>query len=82
MTLKQLQHQHNMHNSNDYSEYTRDAASSAILNTDTTAFNRYREERTRILKMDHLAKDVSDLQRDMGDIKMLLQQLVNGKTNG
>lgn len=71
-----------MHNSDDYSEYTRDAVSSAILNTDTSAFNRYREERARILKMDHLAKNVSDLQKDMGDIKMLLQQLVNGKTNG
>lgn len=71
-----------MHSKNDYSEYKRDASSLAILNTDTTAFNRYKAERERMLKIDHLANDVSNLQKDMGDIKMLLQQLVNGKSNG
>jgi hypothetical protein len=71
-----------MSNVNEYSEYKRDADSFAILNTDTLAFNTYKVERERIIKIDHLAKDVSNLQKDLGDIKMLLQQLVNGKTNG
>jgi len=71
-----------MNNKNDYSEYERDPCSSAILNTDTAAFNRYKEERARLIKMELLARDVQSLQTDMSDIKTLLQQLVNGKTNG
>lgn len=67
---------------NEYPEYARQAGSSAILNIDAASFKRYKEERTRILKLDHLTEDVSALQKDMQDIKTLLQQLVNGKTNG
>lgn len=63
-------------------EYVRQSGSSAVLNIDTASFNRYKEERSRIFKIDSLANEVQTLQRDMGDIKMLLQQLVNGKTNG
>ncbi len=60
----------------------RQPGSSAVLNIDTASFNRYKEERSRIFKLDALANEVQSLQKDMGDIKMLLQQLVNGKTNG
>lgn len=63
-------------------KYARQSGSSAVLNIDTASFNRYKEERSRIFKIDALANEVQSLQRDMGDIKMLLQQLVNGKTNG
>jgi hypothetical protein len=66
----------------EHSEYARHATSSAILNIDAASFNRYKDERAKILKMDQLAREVNTLQKDMGDIKMLLQQLVNGKTNG
>jgi len=66
----------------EHSEFARHPASSAILNKDTASFNRYKSERDRILKLDHLATDVGALQKDMSDIKALLQQLVNGKTNG
>jgi hypothetical protein len=66
----------------DHSEYVRHTDSSAILNIDVNSFNRYREERSRILKMDQLAKEVQSMKDDMNDIKALLQQLVNGKTNG
>lgn len=66
----------------EYAGYERDASSFAILNTDTEAFNQYKEEREKILKLDRLAKEVQTLQQDIGDIKTLLQQLVNGKTNG
>ena len=66
----------------EYDEYVRHTGSSAILNIDVSSFNRYKEERARIYKLDNLAKDVQTLQQDLGDIKMLLQQLVNGKTNG
>lgn len=64
---------------NDYSNLVRQQGSSAILNTDVTGFNQYRQERERILKTDQLAQEVQILQKDMSEIKMLLQQLVNGK---
>lgn len=64
------------------SEFVREPVSSAILNIDVPSYNKYKEERARILKMEHLAEDVKSLQKDMGDIKMLLQQLVNGISNG
>ena len=57
----------------------RQADSKAIINTDTDEFNRYRAERARILQLDQVSQEVQQLQKDMGDIKMLLQQLVNGK---
>jgi len=66
----------------EHSEYVRHIHSSAILNIDTAAFNRYKDERARILKMDQLAKEVQAIKSDMCDIKMLLQQLLDGKTNG
>ena len=64
------------------SEFAREPVSSAVLNIDIPSYKKYNEERKRILKMEHLAEDVKSLQNDMGDIKMLLQQLVNGKPNG
>lgn len=64
---------------NDFSNLVRQQGTSAILNIDATGFNQYREERERILKTDQLARDVLHLQKDMSEIKMLLQQLVNGK---
>ena len=63
----------------DSSNLVRQQGSSAILNTDVTGFIQYRQERERILKTDQLAQEVQCLQKDMSEIKMLLQQLVNGK---
>ena len=57
----------------------RQTDSQAVINIDTDEFNRYKAERDRNLKINQVAKDVDQLQKDMGDIKMLLQQLVNGK---
>ena len=57
----------------------RQTDSKAVINIDTDEFNRYKAERDRTLRINQVAKDVDQLQKDMGDIKMLLQQLVNGK---
>ena len=67
---------------NQYDDYIRQPGSSALLNKDATAFNKFKAERERIFQLENLSKEVNTLQKDMGDIKMLLQQLVNGKTNG
>lgn len=57
----------------------RQTSSQAVINIDTDEFKRYKAEREKTLKINQVAKDVDQLQKDMGDIKMLLQQLVNGK---
>jgi hypothetical protein len=62
-----------------FSNLVRQQGSSAILNIDATGFNQYRQERKRILKTDQLAQEMQLMQKDMSEIKMLLQQLVNGK---
>ena len=62
--------------------YGRNPDNAAILNIDNIGFKKYKEERARVLKLEHVSATVETLQRDMNDIKSLLQQLVNGKTNG
>ena len=57
----------------------RQTSSKAVINIDTDEYNRYKAERDRTLRINQVAKDVDQLQKDMSDIKMLLQQLVNGK---
>lgn len=69
-------------NKQHHPELTRQPGSSALLNIDAAAFNKHKEERLRAFMVDGLKKDVHVLQKDMSEIKALLQQLVNGKSNG
>lgn len=62
--------------------YVKDLRSGALLNIDTTGYESYKQERQRLLRQQLLEDQVKSLQQDMGDIKHLLQQLLNGKTNG
>ena len=63
----------------EYNNLVRQTGSNAIINIDTDEFNRYKAERERVLRLNQVSMDVEQLQKDMSDIKMLLQQLVNGK---
>lgn len=69
-------------NKTEHPEYAREKDSSAILNIDTPSFVRYKDERARIMRIDQLANEVQSIKNDMDDIKKLLQQLLDGKTNG
>ena len=60
-------------------KFVRQADSKAVINIDTDEYNRFKAERERILQINQVSHEVHQLQKDMGDIKMLLQQLVNGK---
>lgn len=62
--------------------FVRESSTNAVINIDTTGYRRFKEERERVIKMQQLAHDVVGLQNDIGDIKQMLQQLINGKTNG
>lgn len=60
-------------------KFVRQHDSKAVINIDTDEYNRYKAERERILQINQVSQEVQLLQKDMSDIKMLLQQLVNGK---
>lgn len=68
--------------SEEQASFVRHQDSLAILNTDIDLYKKFKQERQRIFKMDELAQEVQTLQKDIGDIKKMLQQLVNGKQNG
>jgi hypothetical protein len=63
-------------------QFVKDLRSGAFLNIDTTGYESYKRERERLLRQQQLENKVTDLQRDMEDIKQLLRQLINGNTNG
>ena len=62
--------------------FVRDPSSTAILNIDKVAYRRFREERERLLEIQRTIAGVQTLRGEMSQIKQLLLQLVNGKTNG
>jgi hypothetical protein len=61
----------------------RDTKSNAILNVNTEALNKYKQERDNILKMqkvisehEDLKKNISSLSNDVSEIKQLLLQFM------
>ena len=62
--------------------FAKDVRSKAILNIDMASYESFKSERQRVLRQQQLEQQVSSLQQDMSDIKQLLQQLLNGRTNG
>ena len=61
--------------------FVRDTESMAIINTDNTARNEY-YEKVRLAKsqkeqINKMNADISDLRNDIGQIKQLIQLLVN-----
>ena len=66
----------------DDKSFVKDSYSTACLNIDTAGYKAYKQERERILRQNQLEHQVTNLQQDMGEIKQLLQQLLNGRTNG
>jgi len=60
-------------------KFIRQPGSRAVINTDNDEYKRFKAEREKILQLNQVSQEVQQLQKDMSDIKMLLQQLVNGK---
>ena len=60
----------------EYPGFARDTVSTAVINTNKEAFDNYKMAREEKLRVQKLAKDVSNLQQDMGEIKGLLMQLI------
>jgi hypothetical protein len=67
----------------DHPNLVRDKKSNAILNTDQTALNKYKEERERLLKIKNavddtemLKKDMAQTKQDINEIKQMLIKLM------
>lgn len=57
----------------DHENLVRDEASNAVLNTDLSSLQAYRERRAKSLQM---VQDVENLKSDVSEIKSLLLQLI------
>lgn len=62
--------------------FVKDLHTNAFLNIDTAEYNVFKQERERAMRQQQLEKQVVTLQQDLTDIKQLLQQLINGRTDG
>lgn len=60
----------------DRPDLVRDGNSKAILNTDTMALNKYKEEREFKLKMVKVVNEHEDLKKDVSEIKDLLNKIL------
>jgi len=56
--------------------FARDTESHAVINTNTTAYMLYKQQRDKSRTIDALADEVSDLKNDISEIKQLLGQLI------
>lgn len=63
-------------------KYIRDPKSSAILNTDTTAYKEYLRRREEHNKVSTLNTKVDKIESELTEIKDLLKLLITGKHNG
>ncbi len=62
--------------------FVKDPSSKAILNIDKSGYERFKSERAYVLRQQELEETISNLQKDVGEFKDLLKQLINGNTNG
>ena len=53
--------------------------SKAILNIDSSALNKYREERDKQMKLNRIIEENDELKSDLAEIKSLLKQLLGQK---
>lgn len=60
----------------------RDMHTGAIINNDMAAYKAFLNEREKGMRIDSVTKEIQELQDDVSQIKHMLQQLLNGKTNG
>lgn len=57
----------------------KNANTKAILNTDSSSLNKYREEREKLIKLSRVVEDTDKLKEDVAEIKNMLRQLLGNK---
>jgi hypothetical protein len=55
--------------------FVRDTETNAVINTNTTAYMLYKQQRERARTVDSLAAEVNELRSDISEIKQLLRML-------
>jgi hypothetical protein len=63
----------------DCPDLLREKKSSAILNTNHSELNKYREDRNQKIRMKKLAEESEQMRADIEEIKSLLKQLLGQK---
>tara|TARA_B100002019_G_scaffold178694_1_gene154289 strand:+ start:1554 stop:1766 length:213 start_codon:yes stop_codon:yes gene_type:complete len=61
----------------DHNGLVRDSHSKAILNVDKTEYLAYISKQQKAKRLENVENKVFDLQKDLSEIKQLLQQLVS-----
>jgi hypothetical protein len=56
--------------------YGRDTATNAVINTNASAYQLYKQQRSQLTTVHTLQKEVNSLKTDIGEIKQLLGQLI------
>lgn len=56
--------------------FARDVETHAVINTNTTAYMLYKQQRDKSRTVDQLAAEVNELKSDISEIKQLLGQLI------
>jgi hypothetical protein len=62
-------------------DLNKDMHSGAILNTDISSVAAYKARKNEINKMRLMESKVESMEKDLKDIKSLLQKIVEGKSN-
>lgn len=65
----------------EYSGYVKDDTPgrvNAVLNTDNTSLQAYKDARAKDIALNKMASEVNTLKQDIGDIKNLLIKIING----
>ncbi len=60
----------------------RDKESKALLETDTLALNKYRIEKKRIMEIENMKKEMSDIRIILSNVCQSLDTLMKEKFNG
>lgn len=66
---------------NTTNKYLRDERTGALVNTDNEAFETFKNERDKVLKLMEVEAQVGSLKNELSEIKGLLIKLVNGNNN-
>ena len=56
--------------------YGRDTATNAVINTNASAYQIYKQQRSQLTTVHTLQKEVNSLKTDIDEIKQLLGQLI------
>lgn len=61
----------------DFTQYEKDAFSKAVVNVDNKSLEAYKMQRKKMLEVNKIEKEFSDIKEEINEIKTLLKELIN-----